>query len=153
MPVFVCRCENGDVSFVAATNKGDAIALLDEVGGADEGLLTAVKDLIVHCHLDDNGEMKLEGFGETTASDLSRMGYPVLQKARMELPDSDEAGWKKRTGRSSRMRSTKRERVYDQKVPMIEKPLTVPKSDKIRQAYDRRLTLSWHRLSDRRCQG
>lgn len=32
MPIYMCRWENGDISFVSATSKDDAIWALDEVG-------------------------------------------------------------------------------------------------------------------------
>ncbi len=34
MPIYMCRWENGDISFVSAVSKDDAIGALDEVGAA-----------------------------------------------------------------------------------------------------------------------
>jgi len=35
MPLYLCRWENGDCSFVWALNKGHALEVLDEVGNAE----------------------------------------------------------------------------------------------------------------------
>ncbi|MFZ0519976.1 MAG: hypothetical protein WAL95_03070 [Candidatus Acidiferrales bacterium] len=93
MPVFMCRWQNGDVSFAAATRKSDAIELLDEVGGASEDMLTEVENFMAHFRLDDVGDVKLEGFGESTQSDLEQKAYPVLDKVRTALPDPGETQW------------------------------------------------------------
>jgi hypothetical protein len=77
MPVYLCRWENGDFSVVQAKNKMDAIQLLDEVGGASERNLTALRDFMVHFSLKDDGEFELEGFGEMTDSYIEE-AYPAL---------------------------------------------------------------------------
>lgn len=41
MPTFLCRWENGDISFVSARDKDTAIILLDEVANAEGMPITA----------------------------------------------------------------------------------------------------------------
>jgi hypothetical protein len=66
MPTYMCRWENGDISFVSAVSKDDAIGALDEVGAATAGMLQAVNHFMVHLTLDDDGELELESLGEDT---------------------------------------------------------------------------------------
>ena len=46
MPLFMCRWENGDCSFVAAPTKDAATLYLDEMGNADGSQLTAISDFM-----------------------------------------------------------------------------------------------------------
>ena len=54
MAVYLCRWPNGDISFVKAKSKDEAIFLLDEVGDAGDAgvVLEVVKDFMVHYRLD-----------------------------------------------------------------------------------------------------
>ena len=77
--LFRCDWPNGDVSFVLAENENEAIFELDEVGAAEEAMLTEVVTFQLHLALkrkkrraaDPKDEppwrFVLEGFGDTTA--------------------------------------------------------------------------------------
>ena len=85
MPIYMCRWENGDISFVSATSKDDAIWALDEVGTATSGMLHAVNQFMVHVTLDDHGELELESLGEDTEDFIREVAYPILNKVQVEM--------------------------------------------------------------------
>jgi hypothetical protein len=89
MPTFMCRWENGDVSFVTASTKLDAVDILDEVAGAGLDDLVQVKDFSVHFGLGDDGELFLEGFGELTTEDVEEV-YPILTDTKSEIYTLEE---------------------------------------------------------------
>ena len=61
MKLYVCSWPNGDVSFVYAGNKGDAVFELDEVGGAAPAMLRqAAPGTMIH--FDSKG--RCQGMGE-----------------------------------------------------------------------------------------
>ena len=91
MPLYLCRWPNGDCSVVRATNKGEAIEILDEVDNAESCLLTPLADFMVHFHLSDHGEIGFESFGEATEDALFRLAYPALHTALLKAP-CDAAG-------------------------------------------------------------
>ncbi|MDA2925243.1 hypothetical protein MYX65_11450 [Acidobacteria bacterium AH-259-L09] len=62
MPLYMCRWENGDVSFVWAVKKDAAIEALDEVANAEGYPIIPIHDFMVHFHLTDDGELQFEGF-------------------------------------------------------------------------------------------
>ena len=86
MPIFMCRWPNGDLSFVSSRSREDAIVLLDEWGNAEEAELRRVQDFIVDFRLTDDGELELQVFGENSEDDIRNRAFPVLSKARMNLP-------------------------------------------------------------------
>jgi hypothetical protein len=92
MPIFMCRWENGDISFVSATSKDDAIWALDEVGAATAGMLYAVNQLMVHLTLEDHGELELESLGEDTEHFIREVAYPILNKIQVEMISVDVEG-------------------------------------------------------------
>jgi hypothetical protein len=96
MAVFLCRWHNGDFSVVKATNKDEAIELLDEIANAEECSVTARKDFMARFRLNDEGEFELEGVGEDTESLVLRRAYPILDKAIMENGNIGEALEKER---------------------------------------------------------
>ncbi len=79
MPVFMCRWSNGDCSFVSARNKSKAIEALDEIANAEGCPLSVVEDFMVHFHLDDDGTLQSEGFGEGTENTIWK-DYPILDE-------------------------------------------------------------------------
>jgi hypothetical protein len=96
MPIYMCRWENGDISFVSATSKDDAIGALDEVGAARAGMLHAVNQFMVHLTLDDHGELELESLGEDTEHFIREVAYPILNRVQVEMisveaEETDEA--------------------------------------------------------------
>ena len=88
MPLFICRWNNGDCSFVVAPNRTEAIVALDEVGNAESGEIFTIEDFMIHLVLRDDGTFGVEGFGEQTQSSIKR-AYPFLIKA-LEEERSDE---------------------------------------------------------------
>ena len=74
-----------------ATNKDEAIELLDEIANAEECSVTAMKDSMAHFRLNDEGEFELEGDGEDTEVLVLRRAYPILDKAIMENGNIREA--------------------------------------------------------------
>jgi hypothetical protein len=60
----MCRWPNGDVSFLSARNREDAIIALDELDNADLAELRQVRDFMVDFPLADSGALELQAFGE-----------------------------------------------------------------------------------------
>ena len=79
MHVFCCRWPNGDISFVAARNKEEAVLSLDEVGNAETSDIFPAPEFMLHLRLGDDGRLRFEGFGEVTESDIMPKAYPVLE--------------------------------------------------------------------------
>lgn len=96
MTIYMCRWENGDISFVSAASKKDAISALDEVGAATAAMLHAVPRFMVHLTLNDQGEVELESLGEDTESSVWEVAYPILNKVQVEKISQDVEG----TGRA-----------------------------------------------------
>jgi hypothetical protein len=88
MPVFMCRWPNGDVSFVSARNREDAIIALDELDNAELAELRQVRDFMVDFRLAETGELELQGFGESCQEQIWDRAYPVLARAMAEAPKS-----------------------------------------------------------------
>ena len=53
MPIFACRWQGGNISFVAAANREEAEYQLDELGDASGIKLVKVPEFMVHMHLSD----------------------------------------------------------------------------------------------------
>ena len=51
--MFMCRWMNGDVSFVSARTKEDAIVMLDESDDAESGEISQIRDFMVNFRLND----------------------------------------------------------------------------------------------------
>jgi hypothetical protein len=82
--LFLCRWPNGDFSVVKASNKAEAIWLLDEIGNAEGSPVTPINDFMVHFVLTDDGDFELQEWGEITEELIMSRAYPVLLEARME---------------------------------------------------------------------
>ncbi|TAM83379.1 MAG: hypothetical protein EPN47_04515 [Acidobacteria bacterium] len=78
MPLFMCRWENGDCSFVAVPTKEAAIEYLDEIGNADGSHLTAVRDFMAHFELTPKGKLRFHSFGELAERAIYEKAYPML---------------------------------------------------------------------------
>jgi hypothetical protein len=115
VPIFMCRWPNGDCSVVQATNKGNAIELLDEVGNAEGCPLTALKEnFMVHFKLTDDGELELELFGELLDGEIMEFGYPILCEAGNRASGfSDDSEKARKIMREAAIRE--RERVTERK--------------------------------------
>jgi hypothetical protein len=70
--MFMCRWMNGDVSFVSARTKEDAIVMLDEWDDAEGAEISQIRDFIVDFRLNDEGDLELAEFGETAGIRFSR---------------------------------------------------------------------------------
>jgi hypothetical protein len=93
MPLYVCRWNNGDCSFVTARTKQLAIEALDEVENAEGCPIRRVDDFQVHFRLADDGSLEFEHFGEETEELLSDVLYPHLNKTLSEVHrERDESG-------------------------------------------------------------
>jgi hypothetical protein len=55
--MFMCRWMNGDVSFVSARTKEDAIVMLDEWDDAEGAEISQIRDFMVDFRLNDDGEL------------------------------------------------------------------------------------------------
>lgn len=78
MPLFMCRWENGDCSFVSAPTKDAAIQYLDEIGNAEGSQLTALPDFMVHFELTPEGKLRFQSFGEVAEQAIFEKAYPLL---------------------------------------------------------------------------
>ncbi len=61
MRVFCCRWQNGDISFVAARNKEEAVLSLDEVGNAETSDIFPAPKFMLHLRLGDDGRSASRG--------------------------------------------------------------------------------------------
>jgi hypothetical protein len=105
LPLFACRWPKGDVSFVLAANKDSAVERLDEIANAEGCPVIRVDEFQVHFALTDDGELKLQGWGEATQDFIRDSLYPILREAGFRAGDEAgqhqdivrEAVWKERT--------------------------------------------------------
>ena len=88
--MFMCRWPNGDVSFVSARNKEDAIVMLDEWGNAELAECRQIQNFMADFKLTDDGELELQAFGERSQDDIWNRAYPVLAQARLKAPRDSE---------------------------------------------------------------
>jgi hypothetical protein len=79
MAVFCCRWPNGDISFVAARNKQEAVIALDELGNAETSDIFTVPEFMLHLRLEDNGKFSFESFGEVAHFEIMTEAYPLLE--------------------------------------------------------------------------
>jgi hypothetical protein len=91
VPTFMCRWPNGDVSFVSARNKEDAVIMLDEWDNAELAELRQIRDFMVDFRLTDDGELDFHSFGEHVLDDIWERAYPLLAQTRLTA-QTDEAG-------------------------------------------------------------
>ena len=78
MPVFCCRWPHGDISFVAARNKREAVIALDELGDAETSDIFTVAEFMLHLRLEDNGKLSFRSFGEVAHFEIMTEAYPLL---------------------------------------------------------------------------
>ena len=79
MRVFCCRWPNGDISFVAARNKKEAVMALDELGNAETSDVFTVAEFMLHLRLEDNGKFSFQSFGEVAHFEIMTEAYPLLE--------------------------------------------------------------------------
>jgi len=70
MPVYCCRWPDGDISFVAARNKKEAVIALDEYGDAETSDIFTVDDFMLHLRLDDNAKLACRSVGEVAQFEI-----------------------------------------------------------------------------------
>ena len=63
--MFMCRWMNGDVSFVSARTKEDAMVMLDESDDGEGAEISQIRDFTVDFRLNDEGDLELAEFGES----------------------------------------------------------------------------------------
>ena len=81
--MFMCRWMNGDVSFVSARTKEDAIVMLDEWENAEGAEISQIRDFMVDFRLNDEGDLELAEFGESCRNTILEKAYPRLLEAIM----------------------------------------------------------------------
>ena len=109
VPTFMCRWPNGDLSFVSARSKEDAIIMLDEWGNAELAELRQIRDFMVGFRLTDDGELDFHAFGECVLDDIWERAYPVLAQTRLTAP-TDDAGELTLTGQETIREAVRAER-------------------------------------------
>ena len=92
MAIYLCRWPHGDVSLVSATNKREAIIILDEIGNADGAKLWRLDGFLVHLALNDDGDLELAQVGEETYVDVMEKAYPHLWDTQGAVLDAEERG-------------------------------------------------------------
>jgi stress response protein YsnF len=91
MSIFMCRWPNGDLSYVHAPSKEDAIIALDQWDNAELAEITRVSDFMVDFRLNSEGELELQEFGEALNDHVWGKAFPILTEARrVALADGDE---------------------------------------------------------------
>jgi hypothetical protein len=92
MSIFMCRWPNGDLSFVQAPSKEDAIIALDEWDNAELAEITRISEFMVDFRLSAEGELALQEFGEALNDHIWEKAFPLLTEARRAaLADGDES--------------------------------------------------------------
>ena len=86
----MCRWPNGDLSFVSARNREDAIIMLDEWDNAELAELRQIQDFMVDFRLTDDGDLNFQAFGESVLNDIWERAYPVLAQTRLTAPTDSE---------------------------------------------------------------
>src|ERR671913_1913460 len=90
--MFMCRWMNGDVSFVSARTKEDAIVMLDEWDNAEGAEISQIRDFMVDSRLDDEGDLELAEFGESCRDAILKNAYPRLLEVMMTAPVTRSGG-------------------------------------------------------------
>jgi hypothetical protein len=84
--MFMCRWPNGDLYFLSARNKEDAVIMLDEFDNAELAELRQIRDFMVDFLLTDDGKLELQSFGEERQSEIWDRAYPNLADAMAKAP-------------------------------------------------------------------
>ena len=90
--MFMCRWMNGDVSFVSARTKEEAIVMLDEWDNAEAAEISQIRDFMVDFRLNDDGELELTEFGERCRDSILEKAYPRLLEAITTAPMTPAGG-------------------------------------------------------------
>ena len=83
---------NGDLSFVAARTKEDAIVMLDEWDNPEGTEISQIRDFMVDFRLNDEGDLELAEFGESCRDTIFEKAYPHLLEAIMAAPMTPSGG-------------------------------------------------------------
>ena len=92
----MCRWMSGDVSFVAARTKEDAIVNLDEWDNAEGAEISQVRDFMVDFRLNDEGDLELAEVGESCRDSILEKSYPRLLEAITAVPVTPSGGTSRR---------------------------------------------------------
>ena len=82
----MCRWMNGDVSFVSARTREDAIIMLDEWDNAEGAEISPTRDFMVDFRLNDAGDLELAEFGESCQDPFSRRRTLVCWRRSLPRP-------------------------------------------------------------------
>ena len=74
--MFMCGWMNGDISFVSARTKEDAIVMLDEWDNAEGAEIRQIRDLMVDFRLNDEGDLEFGRIWRKLPGCDSREGVP-----------------------------------------------------------------------------
>ena len=83
MKIFICRWQHGDLSIVGARDADEAVLILDEFGDATDAELFETKNLLIDFHLNEDGDLELQQFGEDLDRLIWHKAYPLLFQARI----------------------------------------------------------------------
>jgi len=90
MSNLLCRWPNGDLTFVSAPDRNEAIITLDQIGEATEAQLFEANNLFANFTLTDKGHFEFENFSESFDSEVMEKCYPLILRARMDDEDETE---------------------------------------------------------------
>jgi hypothetical protein len=89
MPMYMCRWENGDLSFVYAADEDEAVNILDELGDAEDGELKRIDHFMMDFEWSDEGDLRLAQYGELTLGIVDET-FPGVFDAVCNAPTDDE---------------------------------------------------------------
>ena len=89
MRIYACRWENGDLSFVAARSKEEAVLIIDEVCSVDVEHIREIKAFGIHLSLEDDGRFVAEDFSEGLEEEVMFDGYPALWDPELDRRNKD----------------------------------------------------------------
>jgi hypothetical protein len=112
MPVYMCRWENGEVSFVSARSKRGACLLLDKFAAVEPEDLHEVQDFMLSFALSDDGEVVLSRITVKAPANSSRRRSIRCFTNRSRKPGRELRNRSKLEDRESGQRSRKSERGF-----------------------------------------
>ena len=121
--MFMCRWMNGDVSFVSARTKEDAIVMLDEWDNAEGAEISQIRDFMVDFRLNDEGDLELAEFGESCRERFSRRRTLVCSRRSLAAPVTPSGGTTAE-GKAMVRKAVEEERMRPLKPTRLPQPAT-----------------------------
>lgn len=84
--MYMCRWPNGDLSFVSAQTKEDAIIKLDDWDDAEGAEISQIRNFMVDFRLNDEGELELNEFVQSCRDSILEKAYPRLLSVMRAAP-------------------------------------------------------------------